>query len=172
VQNQTSRKSIGARLCIRKQQSGANHSAEPTLIHINAALSIADDFLPDKTVCPFVQPCALGVCLEHEDFIMPTQMPPVPPANRSKNDHGSDSGKEVRGTFRARGRIANIAMILPYDATPSRMEFSERTSGGGAINAPAHRGSAGAAVHRQQKRRVDLHVVDTAADQLVEGFGA
>jgi hypothetical protein len=22
-------------------------------------------------------------------------MPPVPPANRSKNDHGSDSGKEV-----------------------------------------------------------------------------
>ena len=55
---------------------------------------------------------------------------------------------------------------------PSRMEFSERTSGGGAINAPAHRGSAGAAVHRQQKRRVDLHVVDTAADQLVEGFGA
>ena len=69
-------------------------------------------------------------------------------------------------------RIANIAMILPYDATPSRMEFSERTSGGGAINAPAHRGSAGAAVHRQQKRRVDLHVVDTAADQLVEGFGA
>jgi hypothetical protein len=103
---------------------------------------------------------------------MPTQMPPGPPANRSKNDHGSDSGKEVRGTFRARGRIANIAMILPYDATPSRMEFSERTSGGGAINAPAHRGSAGAAVHRQQKRRVDLHVVDTAADQLVEGFGA
>ena len=73
-------------------------------------------------------------------------------------------------------RIANIAlndaMILPYDATPSRMEFSQRTSGGGAINAPAHRGSAGAAVHRQQKRRVDLHVVDTAADQLVEGFGA
>ena len=56
--------------------------------------------------------------------------------------------------------------------TPSRMEFSERTSGGGAINAPAYRGSAGAAVHRQQKRRVDLHVVDTAADQLVEGFGA
>ena len=95
MQNQTSRKSIGARLCIRKQQSGANHSAEPTLIHINAALSIADDFLPDKTVCPFVQPCALGVCLEHEDFIMPTHMPAVPPANRSKNDHGSDSGKEV-----------------------------------------------------------------------------
>ena len=57
VQNQTSRKSIGARLCIRKQQSGANHSAEPTLIHINAALSIADDFLPDKTVCrPICQP--------------------------------------------------------------------------------------------------------------------
>ena len=31
-------------------------------------------------------------------------------------------------------RIANIAlndaMILPYDATPSRMEFLERTSGG------------------------------------------
>ena len=38
---------------------------------------------------------------------------------------------------------------------------------------PSHpAGSAGAAVHRQQKRRVDLHVVDTAADQLVEGFGA
>ena len=26
---------------------------------------------------------------------MPTNMPPVPPANRSKNDHGTDSGKEV-----------------------------------------------------------------------------
>ncbi len=25
---------------------------------------------------------------------MPTNMPPVPPANRSKNDHGSDSGKK------------------------------------------------------------------------------
>jgi hypothetical protein len=24
---------------------------------------------------------------------MPTHMPPVPPANRSKNDHRSDSGK-------------------------------------------------------------------------------
>jgi hypothetical protein len=73
-------------------------------------------------------------------------------------------------------RIANIAlndaMILPYDATPSRMEFSERAIGGGAINAPAHSGSAGAAVRRQQKRRVDLHVVDAAANQLVEGFGA
>ena len=95
VQNQTSRRSIGARLCIRKQQSGANHSAEPTLIHVNAALYIADDFLPDKIVFPFVQPCALGVCLEHEDFIMPTHRPPVPPANRSKNVYGSDSGKEV-----------------------------------------------------------------------------
>ena len=109
----------GARLCIGKQQSGANHSAEPTLIHINAALSIADDFLPDKTVCPFVQPCALGVCLEHEDFIMPTQMPTRSPANRSKNDHGSNSGKEVRGTFRARRRITNIAMIcLPMNSKP------------------------------------------------------
>ena len=26
---------------------------------------------------------------------MPTHMPPVPPANRSKNDHRSDLGKEV-----------------------------------------------------------------------------
>ena len=25
---------------------------------------------------------------------MPTHKPPVPPANRSKNDHGSDSGKK------------------------------------------------------------------------------
>ena len=73
---------------------------------------------------------------------------------------------------RVQDRKLNDAMILPYDATPSRMEFSERAIGGGAINAPAHRGSAGAAVRRQQKRRVDLHVVDTAADQLVEGFGA
>jgi hypothetical protein len=105
VQNQTSRKSIGARLCIRKQQSGANHSAEPTLIHINAALSIADDFLPDKTICLFVQPCALGVCLEHEDFIMLTHMPPVPPANRSKTDHGSDSGKEVS--------VCTALLVLP-----------------------------------------------------------
>ena len=172
VQNQTSRKSIGARLCIRKQQSGANHSAEPTLIYINAALSIADDFLPDKTVCPFVQPCALGVCLEHEDFIMPTQH-----ATRSARQSEQKRSRKRLWKRGARNipsacRIANIAMILPYDATPSRMEFSERTSGGGAINAPAHRGSAGAAVHRQQKRRVDLHVVDTAADQLVEGFGA
>jgi len=35
------------------------------------------------------------------------------------------------------------------------------------------RGTSGSLpVHRQRKRRVDLHVVDTAAHQLVEGFGA
>jgi hypothetical protein len=40
-------------------------------------------------------PVRLGFVCNTRISIMPTHMPPVPPANRSKNDHGSDSGKEV-----------------------------------------------------------------------------
>ena len=72
-------------------------------------------------------------------------------------------------------RIANIALNDAVICLTMRLQAGWNFRKGqveGAINAPAHRGSAGAAVHRQQKRRVDLHVVDTAADQLVKGFGA
>ena len=40
----------------------------------------------------------LGFVCNTRISIMPTHMPPVPPANRSKNDHGSDSGKKSRMT--------------------------------------------------------------------------
>jgi hypothetical protein len=53
---------IAARLCIRKQQSRANHSAEPTLIHVNAALSIADDFFTRQDSLPIrATLCAWGL---------------------------------------------------------------------------------------------------------------
>ena len=52
-------------------------------------------FYPTRQFAHSCNLVRLGFCLEHEDFIMPTHIPAVPPANRSKNDHGSDSGKEV-----------------------------------------------------------------------------
>jgi hypothetical protein len=52
-------------------------------------------FLPDKQLPTRATLCAWGFVCNTRISIMPTHMPPVPPANRSKNDHGSDSGKEV-----------------------------------------------------------------------------
>jgi hypothetical protein len=66
------------------------------LIQINAALSTADDFFSIRqTVANSCSLVRLGFVCNRRISIMPTHAPPVPPANRSKNDHGSDSGKEV-----------------------------------------------------------------------------
>jgi hypothetical protein len=58
-------------------------------------------------------------------LIMPTHMPPVPPANRSKNDHGSDSGKEVSMTAGEDEHHANAAekARLPISANTANKGF-------------------------------------------------
>jgi len=64
------------------------------LIQVNAMLSIADDFFSTRQMV--AHSCMrLGFVCNTRISIMPTHMPPVPPANRSKNNHGSDSGKKV-----------------------------------------------------------------------------
>jgi hypothetical protein len=53
------------------------------------------DFSTRQTVAHSCNLVRLGFVCKTRISIMPTHMPPVPPANRSKDDHGSDSVKKV-----------------------------------------------------------------------------